>query len=93
MAANVIYPTPEQWAVLSEIFEALGEGGVIVPPETAARLIEGGAAKEDLEGLTFLDPYDYGGDPDLWLDIARPDSFAHRELKEALTGAAGEARQ
>lgn len=93
MAANVIYPTPEQWAALSEIFETLGEGGVIVPPETVTLLLEGGATKEELEDLTFLDPYDYGGDPDVWLDIAKPNSFAHAALREALTGAADEARR
>lgn len=93
MAANVIYATAEQWAALSEILEALDEGGVIVPPETAALLLEGGATKEELEGLTFLDQYDYGGDPDVWLDIAKPGSFAHHELKDVLAAAASEARR
>lgn len=84
MAANVIYPTPEQWALLGEIFGALGEGGIIVPPDAAERMKASGVTQEQLDETTYLGDYNYGGDADVFVDIAEPGSYAYEELMAAL---------
>jgi hypothetical protein len=85
MAAYVVYPTREQWQVLGEIIDALGEGGIIVPPDTAEQMRARGVTQEQLDGTTYLDDYDYGGDADLFVDVARPDNFAYMGLMSALS--------
>ena len=91
MAAHVIYPTPEQWAQLAEIFDALEEGGIIVPPDTAEHMRARGVTQEQLDGTTYLADYDYGGDADLFIDIARPGNYAYEELTSALAPEPAEA--
>ncbi len=85
MAANVIYPTPEQWALLGDILDGLGEGGIVVPPETAELMKARGVTQEQLDATTHLSDYDYGGDADVFVDVARPDSYAYGELISALS--------
>lgn len=84
MAANVIYPTPEQWELLGEILSSLGEGGIIVPPETAEQMKSRGVTQDQLDDTTYLADYDYGGEADVFVDVARPDNYAYDELMAAL---------
>jgi len=68
MSAYVVTPTPEEWAVLAPLLRKLGEGGVLVPPAMKAR-----AAEQGLEFPRWLEDYDFGGDPDVWLDVVYHD--------------------
>ncbi|MFL6284502.1 MAG: hypothetical protein ACJ74Q_15260 [Pyrinomonadaceae bacterium] len=85
MAANIIYPTAEQWALLGDILDELGEGGIIVPPDTAAHMLSRGVPGERVTETTYLNDYDFGGDADIFLDVARPDNYAYEQLLSAIS--------
>jgi hypothetical protein len=64
MSAIVISPSPEQWSVIEPFLQRLGEGAVVVAPHAQAQ-----AAEEGITVPAYLERYDYGGDPDVWLDV------------------------
>lgn len=86
MAAYVHYPTPQEWEVITTLLSTLREGGIIVPPETVEELKERGVTQEQLDGLTYLEDYGFGGEADVLVDVARDNNYAFGELLEALLG-------
>lgn len=83
MAANVVIIRDEQeWEVINRVLVELNEGGIIVPPEECKRLDENIPGWED-EVETFID-YDFGGDADVFVDIARNGNFASDAITEDL---------
>lgn len=86
MAAYVVIPTPAEWEVLNRIFGARDEGGIIITPEAFEKLKGKGFGNEQINGLHFLEGYDYGGEGDYWIDVARPGNYAYTELKKVLSG-------
>ena len=65
MSANIITPTKEEWDILSTLLGELGEGGVIVAPDVVEKL-----NKKGIEIESYDESYDYGGEADIWLDVA-----------------------
>jgi hypothetical protein len=60
MAAYVIVATQEQWSFL----RGLGEGAVVVSPDAAKQFRE----KHGCDLPDWIE-YDFGGDPDRWIDL------------------------
>ena len=82
MAAYVVKLTEEEWAVLSSITARLEDGGIVVPPDVAKKFEEE-TGKEIPDGA--LIDYDFGGDPDVWLDIlGETDSYQASAIKRHL---------
>jgi hypothetical protein len=78
MAACIVVPTEEQWAVLKPILRALGEGGVIISPKIALTL-----ESEGINIPCYDDNYDFGGDADIWLEVVEDmDHFYIDHLKD-----------
>jgi hypothetical protein len=81
MAAYVIVATQEQWSFLVGI----DEGAIVVSPDAAKQLRE----KHGCDLPDWIE-YDFGGDPDLWIDLvgdfAEPTNLYAAEAIEAGIG-------
>src|SRR5262245_35032780 len=60
MAAYVVVATQEQWSFL----RGLGEGAIVVSPDAAKQFRE----KHGCDLPDWIE-YDFGGDPDRWIDL------------------------
>jgi hypothetical protein len=83
MAATIVVIRDEKkWEVVEELLGDLEEGGIIVPPEEVERLDENFPGWED--HLEKYMEYDFGGDPNVLVDVARNDNFAAMTLDDFL---------
>ena len=79
MAANVVTPTPEEWEIISRFLDAC-EGGALVIHPTAAEKLATLSERERPEPR--LDDYDYGGSPEVTLDVVHDDAILTEDRQE-----------
>ena len=87
MAAILKVPNEEEWAVLVKYLD--NEGCIIFPPRDAEALakalnMEIMDVPREIEGK--LIEYDFGGQPDVYLDIAYQGTFAYESAYDELRG-------
>lgn len=84
MAAYVVLVRDEKkWEVISKLLCEVGEGGILVPPDTARKLDEDFPDWENK--IDRLMDYDYGGgDYDVVIDIALNGNFADIAVRKRL---------
>jgi len=82
MAANIYVPTPADWGVIQEMLSVLEEGGIIVPPDKAVEYQSRHGDWEDKLDIPI--DYDYGGEADLFVDVARDGNMADTAIREQL---------
>jgi hypothetical protein len=73
MAENVIYLTEKEWKALAPILQRCTAAAILIPPQVRKHLEER-AGDKDLP--TWID-YDWGGDPDVWLDVVWSEKSGH----------------
>lgn len=84
MAATIVVIRDEkQWEVVQDLLGQLEQGGIIVPPETVERLDENCPGWEDMIDDKYID-YDFGGEADVLVDIARDQNHAAATLDDYL---------
>jgi len=86
MAAKIVSPDEEIWPVIHDFLTACAEGAIVLAP----------AARRQLQECVGRDPcelgiieYDFGGEPDLMLDVVHDLDGKHFSLdaiREALDG-------
>lgn len=81
MAAYVVKLTKEEWDVLASITARLNDGGIVVPPDVAEKFEK--ETGEEIPDGAMID-YDFGGDPDVWLDIMEDDNYAAGAIRSHL---------
>ena len=92
MAANVVVIRDEQkWEIIRELLADLCQGGIIIPPEQAERLDENFPGWED--HLDTYIEYDFGGEPEVTIDVAYEGSYAQRTIDSQLIDAQQELRE
>lgn len=83
MAATVVaIRDKEEWNRVIDLLGRLEQGGIIVSPEACEILDSEHPGWED--GLDKYIDYDFGGEPEVMIDVARPDNFAMESLKNAI---------
>lgn len=83
MAAKIVVIRDEKtWNTVNDVLGDLDEGGIIIPPEECARLDENMPDWE--EHLGGLIDYDFGGEPDILIDVARDGNFASTTIDDIL---------
>ena len=83
MAAYVVVVRDEnEWEIISRVLGELRQGGIIIPPEKVEHLDENFPGWEDHLD-TFID-YDFGGEPDIAIDIARAGNHACSVIDDQL---------
>lgn len=81
MAAKVICPTDDEWAVLNGIFSRGVEGAVLLSPEVRRKLRNWkGRDPDNIE----LPDYGFGDDPDVVLDLYTDPDHEHFSLDAIL---------
>lgn len=86
MAAQIVTPSTADWPTILRFLDASGEGALVIPPDIQTELAERGRDPTDLVDLD----YDFGGDPDIWIDVLRSldpheeGSYAAEEIIAAL---------
>lgn len=90
MAAKLVCPTEREWEVLESFFRRCGGGAVVLSPKAQRQLRERAghvAAGIELAG------YDFGGEPNLMLDVIRDlagGEYAVDAVFQALAPAGGQ---
>lgn len=84
MAAYVVCPNEQQWEVLQWFLGQAREGCILVAPEARQQIKEKhGFDPDEIEGQPIA--YDFGGEPDVWLDVVRgPDNFGVAAMRKAV---------
>lgn len=83
MAANIVVLRDErEWLIVSRVLSELEQGGIIVSPDTIERLDENFPGWEDEIDQPI--EYDFGGEPDIAIDIARNGNHADQALDDYL---------
>lgn len=85
MSAYLVVIDEKDWDVVKKYLGALGEGGILVTPEgVEAFKKEHGVDLRESDGELVKD-YDFGGDPDVWVDALRDaGSYAADAVKKHL---------
>lgn len=81
MAAKVICPTDEEWAVLQGIFSRCGDGAVLLSPEVRSKLRDWKHRDPD---NAELPDYGFGDEPDVVLDVYTDPTREHFSLDAIL---------
>lgn len=68
--AHVIIPTKDQWDMLSEMGLFSDRGIILIHPDTAKKY-------EIVENDKRVENYNFGGEPDCWLDIVSSNNGFH----------------
>lgn len=87
MAAFLKFPTEREWEVLVKFLD--NEGCIIVPPDVAMEISSARGSNitdQCEEWEDKLIEYDFGGEPDVYVDIAYRDTFAYGTVVEELNG-------
>ncbi len=85
MAAYLKFPTEKEWEVLSRFLD--NEGCIIISPSAAIQLSnEFGSNWTDFaqQYEDRLIDYDFGGEPDILVDIAYEGTFAYGSVESEL---------
>lgn len=83
MAATVVVIRDEkQWEIVLDVLGQLEQGGIIVHPDKVEQLDENFPGWED--HLDKYIEYDFGGEAELMVDVARLDNFAGNTLDDIL---------
>lgn len=95
MAATVVVIRDlAEWEVILNFLGKLEEGGIVVPPAEASQYDASYGAGWETNLDKYVD-YDFGGQAEVLVDVARGDNFAGSTLKdlieEARAAEAGEA--
>jgi len=78
MAAYIIRPNKKEWAGLKKILDEGGEGAIIITP-AMQEWLEAQGVKAATGSLV---DYDFGGEPDLMLDVmGSPQHYALQALE------------
>ena len=81
MAAYVVCPSEREWEVLEAISAQSGEGAIYVSPRMQRWLVAQGVRLRPGE----LIDYDFGDEPDLFVDFLRyPEDYALEALEAGL---------
>ena len=79
--AKVVIPTDEQWEVLKDLGLTSGNMIVLIRPDIAKAVDIDGTEPE-------FATYEFGGDPDVWLDIVTSkDHYVLGEITDRKMGA------
>ena len=78
--AIIIKPTEEEWEVISRFLRSCESAAIVIPPEQDSRLRRDGVEIEAWASIA----YDFGGDPDLSIDILEDNTCALGAIKEHL---------
>jgi hypothetical protein len=68
MAAKLVCPTDCEWEVLESFFRQCGGGAIVLSPKAQRQIREWGG--HTAAGIELAD-YDFGGEPDVMLDVVR----------------------
>lgn len=83
MAATVVViRDKEEWDRVTDLLGQLEQGGILVSPEACEILDNEHPAWED--SLDKYIDYDFGGEPQVTIDVAYKDNFAMESLKDAI---------
>jgi len=78
--AIIVKPTEEEWEVISRFLRSCESAAVVIPPGQDSRLRRDGI---EIEAWTSI-AYDFGGDPDLSIDILEDNPCALDAIKRHL---------
>lgn len=93
MAAKIVIIRDEkEWEIVGRVLDALGDGGIIIPPEKCEHLDENMPDWEDHLG-TELECYDFDGGSDKRADIAYGGSDAYNAIDDFLIAAQEKQRE
>ena len=83
MAATVVaIRDKEEWDRVIDFLGRLEQGGIVVSPEVCEILDNEHPGWED--GLDKYIDYDFGGEPQIMIDVAYLDNFAMESLKDVI---------
>lgn len=91
MAAFLKFPTEKEWEVLVKFLA--NDGCIIVPPDVAMEISSARGSnitdqQEKWHGARI--EYDFGGEADIWVDIAYKDTLSYEAVVEELYPEEGE---
>lgn len=78
--AIIIKPNIEEWKVISRFLRSCEGAAIVIPPEQDGLLRRGGI---EIEAWAWV-AYDFGGEPDLSIDILGDNPCALDAIKEHL---------
>jgi hypothetical protein len=81
MAAKVICPSEQEWAILHDLFLMCGDGAVLLSPQVRRYLHDW--TGRDPDNLELAD-YGFGGEPDVVFDLYLDPSKEHFSLDAIL---------
>lgn len=87
MAAFLKFPTEKEWEVLVRFLN--NEGCIIVPPDVAMEISSARGSNitdQREEWVNKLIEYDFGGEPDVWVDIAYKNTLGYEAVVEEVNG-------
>lgn len=83
MAALLKFPTEREWETLERFLN--NEGCIIIPPKYARKLSSARGSNITDQSETFdntLIDYDFGGEPDVWVDVAYSGTLSYETVEE-----------